>query len=153
MLDRVRNKLMSVVKLDENAILRQILSSTELQEEIIYLNTIDQLFEKGEDKLGRTLESVGGGYSPYTIQAKIEKGQPTDRVTLKDTGAFYESFKVVSADRYLEIIANPIKDGGKDINREWGGHVIGLQPQNLGKVIEYVKEKYIATIKRTYIQA
>lgn len=149
MLDRVKRKLNSIVKLDENKILRQILSSTELQEEIIYLNTISQLFEQGEDKLGRRLDSIGGGYSPYTIQIKQSKGQPIDRVTLKDTGAFYDSFKVVVADSYIEIIANPLKDG-KDINQEWGGYVIGLQPENMRKIIDEVRQKYLEIVKRTY---
>ena len=149
MLTRVKNKLSSLVNIDENAILRQILSGTELQETIIYLNTIDQLFEKGEDKLGRTLESVGGGYSPFTIQIKQQKGQPVDRVTLNDTGVFYESFKVVVADTYIEIIANPMKDG-KDINREWGGYVIGLQPQNMNKIIDEIKIKFIQIVKAKY---
>lgn len=30
-------------------------------------------------------------YRPRTIREKIRKGQPTNRVTLKDTGAMYES--------------------------------------------------------------
>lgn len=152
MLNRVRNKLTSILKLNESDILRQILASTELQEEIIYLNTIDQLFERGEDKLGRTLESVGGGYAAYTIQLKREKGQPVDRVTLRDTGAFYESFYIVNADSYIEIIANPIKDG-KDINTEWGGLVIGLQVENLQKIIDEIKVKFIQVVKRHYMSA
>jgi hypothetical protein len=147
-----KRKLGSIVKLDQNKLLRQILSGTEIQELIIFYNTEDQLFRKGQDKLGRDLDSVGGGYSPYTIQIKTEKGQPVDRVTLKDTGAFYDSFKVVVGDTYIEIIANPMK-GETDINREWGGYVIGLQPENVQKVIDYVKEKFIASVKRTYIQA
>lgn len=33
-------------------------------------------------------------YTPFTVELKEEKGQPTDRVTLKDTGDFYEGFIV-----------------------------------------------------------
>lgn len=33
-------------------------------------------------------------YAPYTIKRKQFYGQPYDRVTLKDTGAFYDSFYV-----------------------------------------------------------
>ena len=32
-------------------------------------------------------------YSPATVRIKNAKGQPTDRVTLKDTGGFYRSIK------------------------------------------------------------
>lgn len=145
----IKSKFNAVIKLNENKVLKQILNSTELQEEIIYLNTIDQLFEKGQDKLGRDLDSVGGGYSPFTIQIKQKKGQPYDRVTLKDTGDFYNSFQVVNQDTYIEIIANPIKNG-KDINLEWGGYVIGLQPQNMKKIIDEIKIKYIQIVRRAY---
>jgi len=35
-----------------------------------------------------------GSYSPYTVMLKKEKGQRTDHITLLDTGAFYDSFKI-----------------------------------------------------------
>lgn len=148
----IKRKFNSIIRLNENKVLKQILDSTELQEEIIYLNTIDQLYTKGQDKLGRELDSIGGGYSPYTIQIKQQKGQPYDRVTLKDTGDFYNSFMVLSHDTYIEILANPIKNG-KDINLEWGGYVIGLNPQNMIKIIDEIKIKYIQIVKQTYINA
>lgn len=144
--DSIKKRFNNVIKLNENKILKQILNSTELQEEIIYLNTIDQLYNKGQDKLGRSLDSLGGGYSPYTIQIKQQKGQPIDRVTLKDTGDFYNSWIVVNNDTYIEIIANPMKKG-KDINLEWGGYVIGLQPQNMQKIIDEIKDKYIKIVR------
>ncbi len=154
MLTRVRNKLTKAAKIDQRALLQQIFRSTELQEDIIYYNTINQLFEKGEDKLGRTLESIGGGYHPYTVEIKLQKGQPVDRVTLKDTGQFYDSWKVVvpnGAD-YIMLVANPIKDG-KDINEEWGGYVIGLNRDNMQKVIDYVREKLPQLVKQGYMAA
>lgn len=146
------NKLNSLVTLNHNEILKELLSDKALQDRIIYLNTEDQLFQRGEDKLGRTLESIGGGYSPFTIQIKQEKGQPYDRVTLEDTGEFYESFHVVNEDTYIMIIANPMK-GDKDINQEWGGHTIGLQVQNVQKIIDEIKDKFIQEVKGRYISA
>ena len=148
MLGRVISKLKAIAEIDYHQILQQIFRATELQEMIIELNTQDQLFEKGEDKLGRRLDALGGGYAPYTIDIKVSKGQPTDRVTLKDTGAFYDSFyvSIPSGADYILIIANPIKDG-KDINEEWGGYVIGLQPENMQKIIDYVKEKFIQILR------
>jgi len=145
----IKKKFRKVIRLNENKILNQILRSTELQEYIIELNTQDQLFTKGQDKLGRDLDSIGGGYSPFTIQIKSQKGQPIDRVTLKDTGAFYDSFYVELNDTYFTIVANPMKNG-KDINQEWGGYVIGLQPQNIAKVIEDIKIKYIRIVRNAY---
>ena len=45
-----------------------------------------QLFD-GLDKEGKEIvNEQGGKYSPTTVRIKQEKGQPTDRVTLRDTG-------------------------------------------------------------------
>ena len=63
-----------------------------------------QLFA-GRNKTEREIKPF---YKPSTKAAKSKKGQPTDRVTLKDTGAFYNAmfvdvrdttFVVDSADR------------------------------------------------------
>lgn len=68
--------------------------------------TRKQLFDKGEDGQGISL----GTYALKTIVIKLEKGQPTNRVTLKDTGAFYRSFKLttkglITADDEKEDVA------------------------------------------------
>ena len=47
----------------------------------------DQLFA-GKDKQGKEIIPE---YTPTTISIKKEKGQPTDRVTLKDTGEWHRS--------------------------------------------------------------
>jgi hypothetical protein len=62
----------------------------DVQDEIIRINTEDQLEEEGIDSLGRKL----GDYAPSTIAYKRRKGQRYDHVTLKDTGDFYNSFNV-----------------------------------------------------------
>lgn len=54
----------------------------------------DQLYRRGINGLGEKLMD----YAPYavrTIQNKKRKGQPTTRVTLRDTGAFHKSMFVV----------------------------------------------------------
>ena len=54
----------------------------------------DQLYRRGINGRGEKIMS----YMPYTaktIQNKKRKGQPTTRVTLRDTGAFHESMYVV----------------------------------------------------------
>jgi hypothetical protein len=59
---------------------------------------------------GKSIQRIGAkykGYAPMTIKIKEKKGQPTDRITLKDQGDFYfetfadarpEGFYVSSAD-------------------------------------------------------
>ena len=84
----------------------------EVQDEIIRLNTEDQLYEEGIDSQGRSL----GEYTPYTIEIKKSKGQRVDHITLKDTGAFYASFKVRATKTDLIIEAD---DRSKYDRRMW----------------------------------
>ena len=61
------------------------------EKEVVELNTEKQLFERGENALGVSMKTYAP-YKPVTIQIKMDKGQPTDRVTLRDTQAFHKSF-------------------------------------------------------------
>ena len=60
-----------------------------LEEEIITIQQ-DQMFA-GRRADGQAIKPR---YAPFTIAEKDRKGQPTDRVTLLDTGAFYEGMYV-----------------------------------------------------------
>jgi len=131
--------------LDVDQIALEIAQTTTFKRLVITLNTeglpTSQLFELGEDATGRTLESIGGEYSPFTIEEKKKKGQPTDRVTLKDTGEFYESFIVIPFKGGFRIEADTIKDG-QDLQNSWGKEIVGLSPEN----IQIVKDFYINAI-------
>lgn len=118
---------------------------------IIELNTQKQLFEKGIDSTGRSLDDIGGGYSPYTIELKTAKGQPTDHVTLKDTGDFYNSFRIyLDSNSDFKITADTIKDTS-DLIADWGRDILGLtedsqQLLNMRAkliLIPYVKNKLL----------
>ena len=119
---------------------------------IVTLNTEDQLFKKGEDSLGNPITP---GYTPFTIELKQAKGQPTNRVTLKDTGDFYNSF-LAYVDNAGDIIINsdPIKidsftGAETDLTIKYGKDIIGLNEKSLSilneKIIipaqKYIKEK------------
>ena len=67
----------------------EVFSDSGLQQEILDKIRWGQLYKEGvvEDG-GQAI--VLPNYSPYTVQMKIEKGQPYDHMTLRDTGAFYE---------------------------------------------------------------
>ena len=72
---------------DIDSVLEEITNKDETQKFLI--DTLqDQLFATGEDGNGVSL----GEYSPVTVRIKRAKGDPTDRITLLDTGAFYESY-------------------------------------------------------------
>lgn len=154
MLKLVRNKLSAVIKIDYHEIIQEALQDKAIQDEIIKLNTQDQLFERGENSLGIRLEEVGGIYSQITINRKSQLGQPYDHITLKDTGNFYESFEVEAktGERYATIKANSIKDG-VDILDRWGVEVIGLNAENTQWLRNEIKNWIIRRLKAVYLAA
>ena len=84
-----------------------IFKMKDIQNKAIILN-LAQL-ERGEDANGKIIKTIGGSpYRPYTISVKKSKGQPTNIVTLEDTGAFYKTFKM----KGYEITANYDKPDG-----------------------------------------
>ena len=62
---------------------------------IIDANAEEQLFEQGINRLGVDIMDYRP-YTPLTIAIKEEKGQPTNRVTLRDEGDFESSFYIIS---------------------------------------------------------
>lgn len=95
---------------------------------IIYLNTQKQLFEKGVNADGVKLSDIGGDYSPFTLDLHPEKVK--DRITLFDTGDFYNSFRVFLSGGNLTISADTIKDTS-DLVADWGAQILGLNQESL----------------------
>lgn len=141
----IRKILDAVLDFNLDDLAFEIARTKEFQTLVIRLNTEDQLFKEGEDSKGKSLKSIGGGYSPFTIEIKKSKGQPTDRVTLKDTGAFYQSFDVIPYKGGFRIDADPIKDE-TNLFKEWGEDIVGLNPENLQIVIELYKNKLLERV-------
>lgn len=80
----------------------------------------DQLF-RGEKSDGQPITPA---YRPRTIAIKKRKGQPTDRVTLKDTGRFYSG-------TILDVRPNTIVIDSEDPKTKWllekyGEKIFGL---------------------------
>ena len=75
---------------------------------IVDLNAEEQLFEQGINRLGVEISDYAP-YSPVTIAIKEAKGQPTNRVTLRDEGDFESSFYLEVGDKQFEIKASDFK--------------------------------------------
>lgn len=107
-------------------------------------NTQQQLFDKGQDSKGLSLKP----YARSTISIKIRKGQPTDRTTLKDTGAFYNDVNVIAEPDKLIIEASI--EYAKYLVARYGEDILGVQNQNLqdfyDKYIEQQLDKNINKI-------
>jgi hypothetical protein len=143
-MDSLTRLLTNITKLDRNEILKDIYDEA-FEVFAIDKNKIEQLYNVGEDSNGNVLES----YTANTRSIKIRKGQPTDRTTLKDTGEFYDTFKLTfNFDLDFEISAN---DGDKGLFDRYGKDIIGWTKENTNDIKEYIQKRFLEeTIKRTF---
>ena len=126
----------NIKSLTVNDMIHELSEHPEFTDYIIELNTKNQLYDKGVNSQGESI----GSYSSRTKQIKTEKGQITDHVTLLDTGAFYESFKVFLSGSDLVVSANTIKDTD-DLIEKYGKEILGLNEDSL--VLLRLKAKLI----------
>ena len=133
--------LLKVNKYDINKILTDVWNTFQVEQFIIQLNTERQLHDKGEDSLGVSLTPA---YTFVTLQFKAEKSQRLDHVTLKDTGEFYESFKIIVNAKGFEIVAID----RHDLFEKYGEDVIGLTKESLQMLDNFMKPFYSNNAKK-----
>lgn len=123
-------------KLTSGLIVRDIIDSGEVTAFIIDANAEEQLFEQGINRLGVDIMDYRP-YTPLTIAIKKEKGQPTNRVTLRDEGDFHSSFYLEAGDTQFEIKAADFKT--EDLIKKYGRQILGLTNENIAELIwQYV---------------
>ena len=139
----ILNKLRSI---DINAELNKILKSLESQ--IITMNTDDQLFDKGITIKSVKIKPL---YAASTIKTKKRKGQPTNRVTTRDTGPYHRSFKVAFGRDEFELIAFFEIQRGFELAGHLEtryGELEGLTDENTNKLIDMIRPLLINAIKQ-----
>lgn len=99
---------------------------------IVDMNAEEQLFEQGINRLGVEISDYAP-YSPVTIEIKEAKGQPTNRVTLRDEGDFEGSFFLEVGDKQFEIKASDFKT--EDLIKKYGRQILGLTDENIAILI------------------
>ena len=78
-------------------------------------------------------------YKPFTIAIKKEKGQPTDRVTLKDTGEFHRSiFVKFEGDKIIIDSDNDLRD---KLVKKYGATIFGLTKQSKTALIHVLEKR------------
>lgn len=113
---------------------------------IVDMNADEQLYEQGINRLGVKISDYMP-YSPLTIQIKQAKGQPTDRVTLRDEGDFESSFFLEVSDKQFEIKAADFKT--EDLIRKYGRQILGLTDENISILIwQYIYPDLISETKK-----
>lgn len=109
--------------------------------EIIELNTEDQL-DRG---VRGTSRKIFPKYQPLTIKIKRAKGQPTDRVTLKDTGEWYSRFYLNYGKTAFSIenddeLTGPLQD-------KYGEAILGLTDANVGEVRDLIIDDFTEALQ------
>jgi len=97
----------------------------------------------GKDAEG---QEITPEYRPSTKAIKRRKGQPTDKVTLKDTGKFYKATKaIILSDRFeldsLDIKRNKLTD-------KYGEQIFGLTEENIAILREKIKPSILEIVRQ-----
>jgi len=112
--------------------------------EIIRMNT-RRLYQLGQYTTGEDIADRVP-YKPLTIQLKRAKGQPTDRVTLKDTGDFHASIYLSFDTTKMTVMADDPKTA--KLVRKYGYEILGLTEQNLIDLQAKIYPKLLDKFKR-----
>ena len=106
----------------------------------------NQLYRRGINGKGEKIMD----YMPYTaktIKNKRKKGQPTTRVTLRDTGAFHESMFVVFDSEGFYITASDEKT--QDLVDKYGKEIFRLTNKNFTRIIRsHIRKELTKRLKR-----
>lgn len=104
---------------------------------IIKYNAEEQMYKLGQDSKKNLIRPA---YQKTTIRLKKAKGQPTNRVTLRDTGKFHKTLKVIPYDTYVEIRSD--LEYSKYLIGKYGSDILGIQNELLKDFIKlYVLPK------------
>lgn len=86
-------------------------------------------------------------YAPRTIQNKKRKGQPTTRVTLRDTGAFHESMYVVFDSDGFYVTASD--DKTQELINKYGEEIFRLTDKNFTRIVRsHIRKELVKRLKR-----
>jgi hypothetical protein len=66
-------------------------------------------------------------YAPLTVEIKQAKGQPSDRVTLRDEGDFYAGIVARVRGEAVELVGTDPKT--QELQQKYGNNIIGLSDQ------------------------
>lgn len=117
-------------------------ATIEAEDTIIDMN-ISQLYDSGEKRDGTKITPA---YAPETVAIKKKKGQPTNRVTLRDTFDWQASFWVQFYPDGFEIKASDWKT--ERLTQKYGDEILGLQDE----MVKYLCETFYLPRLRTELR-
>lgn len=143
MLPIIKDKIDRLERWQREAEERTLDAVVEIEPDVVELNYEAQLYDKGILATGKPVKPK---YTPYTVKLKGFKGQPTDRVTLRDTGDFHASFALEREKGELVFYSGDWKE--PRLRKKYGDDIFGLTPGNLQKVISWIREPVLRTFKK-----
>ena len=144
MLPAIDAKIKALEEWNRDAERHVIAEAKQFEQYILRSNTEEQLYRRGQDSEGFELMP---SYTPFTVQIKRSKGQPTDRVTLLDTGQFHASFYVIWRATEFEIYARDVltpKLAGK-----YGPEIFGLDDNSQQDLIDNLRGPLADNLRNT----
>ena len=110
----------------------------------------DQLYRRGINGRGEKIMD----YAPYvarTIKNKKRKGQPTTRVTLRDTGDFHKSMHIIFDSEGFYITSDDEK--AKYLVEKYGGEIYRLTDKNFTRIIRsHIRKELVKRLKQAIRQ-
>lgn len=141
MFEPIKQIAKNVKKINASKLFNEfVLKDSLLVEQILDLIREEQLYNKGIDGAGKFL----GTYTLFTLNYKnnlaSQLGNDTrsDHITLKDTGEFYNSMRIIPQKDYFLTVANVIKDGGDNLTDIFGDDILDFTDESkseIGKII------------------
>lgn len=118
----------------------------EKEQEIVNAVANDQLYRRGITGRGVKIMDYEP-YSPVTVKIKKKKGQPTTRVTLRDTGSFHNEMYVVADENGFYVTS---LDGKTEaLKARYGDDIFRLTNQNLTRIVRvHLKKAIVKQLKQ-----
>ena len=103
----------------------------------------DQL-DKGLDSKGNQIKP---SYADSTIARKKKKGQPFNRVTLKDSGDYYNSFDIIYNDSNGTFLIEATNFVRQYLVNRYGEDIEGLTTESIDIVSKKIANRLIEVIQ------
>lgn len=136
-------KIQPLEDFQNNAPQRILDQVADVEREVIAMNADEQLYGAGIRSDGT---DITPGYTPFTVRLKGFKGQPTDRVTLRDTGDFHASLRLEFQADEFSIVSGDWKEA--KLKAKYGDLILGLTDANIQELIETIREPLTEELKR-----
>lgn len=106
----------------------------------------DQLYRRGINGRGEKIMDYMP-YKPSTIKAKLKKGQPTTRVTLRDTGDFCKNMFVVFDEEGFYITSSDDKTPA--LVEKYGDEIFRLTDKNFTRILRsHIRKQLVKQLKK-----